>query len=66
MSGTDRTPVSAARLGELLAAARLRLPEDRHEGLRQSLDGVEQLLGVLDEVDVGETPPAAVYDARWR
>lgn len=63
---TDRTPVTAAGLAELLAAAGLQLPEDRHGGLLGSLNGVRQLLGALEDVDVGETPPAAAFDARWR
>jgi Asp-tRNA(Asn)/Glu-tRNA(Gln) amidotransferase C subunit len=66
MASTDRSPVTAAQLDVLLAAARLELPDERHEGLAQSLDAVTQLLGALDAVEVGETPPAATFDARWR
>ena len=63
---TDRTPVTATGLGELLATAGLVLPAERHEGVLQSLNGVRQLLGALDAVDVGEAPPVATFDARWR
>jgi hypothetical protein len=61
-----RREVTEVGLGELLAAARLDLPADRRDGLLQSLNGVNHLLATLDAVDVGETPPAAAFDARWR
>lgn len=66
MATSDRVPVTPARLVELLAVARLEVRLERHETVRQSLTGVTHLMSSLDDVDVGETPPAASFDPRWR
>jgi Asp-tRNA(Asn)/Glu-tRNA(Gln) amidotransferase C subunit len=45
--------------------ARLDLPEDRAELVRGTIESVHGLLDRLDELDLGETPPATAYNARW-
>jgi hypothetical protein len=52
-------------LERALAAARLDVPADRKEILRAD---VESMYGVIDELDtleLGETPPATAFNARW-
>jgi hypothetical protein len=66
MAGAERKATTPTGLDELLAAARLDLAPDRHEGLLGSLAGVHQLLAGLDAVELGETPPATAFDARWK
>lgn len=46
-------------------AARLRLPTDRLPQVTALLAHVQAHLDRFDEVPLGETPPAAAFDARW-
>jgi hypothetical protein len=46
-------------------AARLELGTDRHEPVGQALSEMYALIDRLDEVSLGETPPATAFDARW-
>jgi Asp-tRNA(Asn)/Glu-tRNA(Gln) amidotransferase C subunit len=61
MSRTFPAPVfeSAA------AVARLDVPADRAETLRGTVEAIYGLIDKLDELDLGETPPATAFDARW-
>lgn len=62
--GMPRT-FSGDALEHALRTARLDLPRDRVEIVR---DAVESLYAVLDELDpleLGETPPATAFNARW-
>jgi Asp-tRNA(Asn)/Glu-tRNA(Gln) amidotransferase C subunit len=45
--------------------ARLEIPEDRADAVRTSLESIYALIDRLDELDLGETPPATAFDARW-
>lgn len=45
--------------------ARLEIPEDRAEAVRTSMESIYTLIDRLDELDLGETPPATAFDARW-
>ena len=47
-------------------AARLTLGTGRADLVAPALDGVMQSFDLLDEVDVGETPPTNAFDPRWR
>ena len=44
---------------------RLEIPEDRADAVRTSLGSIYALIDSLDELDLGETPPATAFDARW-
>lgn len=66
MAAPQRKATTLTGLGELLGAARLDLSPDRHEALLASLTGVHQLLDGLDTIEMGETPPATAFDARWK
>lgn len=62
--GMPRT-FSGDALEHALRTARLDLPRERLEIVR---DAVESLYAVLDELDpleLGETPPATAFNARW-
>lgn len=65
MSKVDRPPLNSATLQALAGVARLELPPGRHETLTTALQGVFSLFDGLDQVEIGETPPANAYDARW-
>ena len=45
--------------------ARLEIPEDRSESVRGALESAYGLIDKLDDLDLGETPPATAFDARW-
>jgi Asp-tRNA(Asn)/Glu-tRNA(Gln) amidotransferase C subunit len=45
--------------------ARLAVPADRTDDVRESVEKVYGLIDKLDELDLGETPPATAFDARW-
>jgi hypothetical protein len=45
--------------------ARLELTADRLEEVGQLLTDTYALIDLLDDVPVGETPPATAFDARW-
>jgi len=61
----DRIPPTKQEIATLAKAARLDLPEDRTRLLAETMDGIFQLLDSLDGVDLGETPPAFAYRAKW-
>jgi Asp-tRNA(Asn)/Glu-tRNA(Gln) amidotransferase C subunit len=57
--------ISPQALETAALMARLEIPEDRAESVRTSLTSVYALVDRLDELDLGETPPATAFDARW-
>jgi hypothetical protein len=61
MTPTPRDLSAAA----MARAARLELGVDRHEPVGQALAEMYALMDRLDEVPLGETPPATAFDARW-
>jgi Asp-tRNA(Asn)/Glu-tRNA(Gln) amidotransferase C subunit len=60
---------SRALVGEALQAAvshaRLDLSPERLEAVSPMINSVYALFDALDEVPLGETPPATAFDARW-
>jgi Asp-tRNA(Asn)/Glu-tRNA(Gln) amidotransferase C subunit len=46
-------------------AARLELPPARHEAVGRALEQMYALIDRLDDVPLGDTPPATAFDARW-
>lgn len=62
---SDRT-LTAADVAVLAKAARLPLKPGRAEAAAEPLDGIMKSFDLLDDVDVGETPPTNSFDARWR
>ena len=65
MPPMPREPLSEAALDSLLAFARLELTADRRAAAGPVMDLLVGLADSLDAVDVGETPPASAFDARW-
>jgi hypothetical protein len=65
MASTPRSPLGDAALDQLLAHARLDLPDARRAAAGPAVTMVLGLYDSLDEVAVGETPPASAFDARW-
>ena len=61
----DRIPVKKEDIATLAKAARLDLPEDRTQLMAETMDGIFQLLDTLDGFELGETPPAFAYRAKW-
>ncbi|MGY1822425.1 hypothetical protein [Geodermatophilus sp. SYSU D00079] len=61
------TPRSFSAEGTAHAArgARLDLAADRHEAVGAVLAEMYALIDRLDDVPLGETPPATAFDARW-
>jgi hypothetical protein len=56
---------SAEAIAVAARGARLDLPEDRQATLGAFLGDMYGLIDRLDEVPLGETPPATAFDARW-
>lgn len=65
MSTTARQAVGDEAFDHLLALARLELPAERRAAAGPVVDMVMGLFDSLDEIEVGETPPATAFDARW-
>jgi hypothetical protein len=61
----SREPLSEAALDTLLTFARLELSVDRRAAAGPVMDLLIGLSDTLDAVEVGETPTAAAFDARW-
>ncbi len=66
MSDADAKQINPDDIDGLTKAARLRLGEGRAEIVAPALDGMLQLMDLLDDVDVGETPPTNSFNATWR
>ncbi|WP_100499292.1 Asp-tRNA(Asn)/Glu-tRNA(Gln) amidotransferase subunit GatC [Geodermatophilus chilensis] len=45
--------------------ARLDLSPERLEAVAPMVNSIYAMLDTLDEVPLGETPPATAFDARW-
>lgn len=65
MAPTARQPLGEAAFDQLLALARLELPAERRAVAGPVIDTVLSMFDSLDEIEVGETPPATAFDARW-
>lgn len=52
-------------LEHLSAHARLELTPDRAELVAPVLDSIVELIDQLDAIEIGETPVATAFDARW-
>jgi hypothetical protein len=62
---TPRPPVTAELTATLAEHARLPLPQERVPDATGLLQLVQSLIDQLDAVELGETPPATSFDARW-
>lgn len=58
-------PFPADALEHALRTARLALPAERAEAVRSTVESTYALLDQLDTLELGETPPATAFDARW-
>jgi hypothetical protein len=56
---------SAEATAHAARGARLDLAADRHEQVGAVLGEMYALIDRLDDVPLGETPPATAFDARW-
>jgi hypothetical protein len=56
---------SGDTLATATRTARLPLPPDRQELVRERIESMYAVIDALDAVDLGETPPATAFDARW-
>lgn len=65
MEFPTRRPSTGAPLEHLSAHARLALTPDRAEVVAPVLDSIVGLIDQLDAIDIGETPVATAFDARW-
>jgi Asp-tRNA(Asn)/Glu-tRNA(Gln) amidotransferase C subunit len=52
-------------LDHALRTARLTLPPERNETVRATAESIYTVIDQLDSLDLGETPPAAAFNARW-
>ncbi|MGY1706761.1 hypothetical protein ACI79C_19510 [Geodermatophilus sp. SYSU D00697] len=64
MTPTPRS-FSAEATAHAARAARLELAADRHEEVGVFLAQMYALIDRLDDVPLGDTPPATAFDARW-
>jgi Asp-tRNA(Asn)/Glu-tRNA(Gln) amidotransferase C subunit len=65
MAQTARSPLGDAAFDQVLAFARLDLSAERKAVAGPAVEMVSGLFDSLDEIEVGETPPATAFDARW-
>ncbi|CCG03405.1 hypothetical protein [Blastococcus saxobsidens] len=56
---------SGDAIGHAARIARLDIGSDREESFGQMVEGVYALIDRLDDVPLGETPPAIGFDPRW-
>jgi Asp-tRNA(Asn)/Glu-tRNA(Gln) amidotransferase C subunit len=61
----DRPPITPDVARTLTEHARLPIAEERLEEVGGLLQLVQTLIDQLDAVDLGDTPPATTFDARW-
>jgi Asp-tRNA(Asn)/Glu-tRNA(Gln) amidotransferase C subunit len=52
-------------LDHALRTARLTVPSERIETLRETAESIYAVIDQLDSLDLGETPPATALNARW-
>jgi hypothetical protein len=65
MAQTARSPLGDAAFDQVLAFARLDLPAERKAVAAPAIGMISALFDSLDDIEVGETPPATAFDARW-
>lgn len=65
MEPLERLPVGEAGLEHLLAVARLELTPERRAVVGPAVDMILGLMDTLDDIEIGETPPATAFDPRW-
>jgi hypothetical protein len=65
MASTPRSSLGDEALDQLLAHARLDLSTERRAATGPAVTMILGLYDSLDEIAVGETPPASAFDARW-
>jgi Asp-tRNA(Asn)/Glu-tRNA(Gln) amidotransferase C subunit len=52
-------------LDHALSTARLTVPPERIETVRETAESIYTVIDQLDSLDLGETPPATAFNARW-
>jgi hypothetical protein len=52
-------------LDRALVTARLDIPADRRETVRAAAESMYGVIDGLDTLELGETPPATAFNARW-
>lgn len=65
MDHISRPSTAGAPLELLAAHVRLAISSDRAEEIAAQVDQITALIDLLDAIDLGETPPATAFDARW-
>ena len=65
MGPSERLPVGEAGLEQLLAVARLELSPERRAVVGRAVDMILGMIDTLDDIEIGETPPATAFDPRW-
>jgi len=65
MPPTGRLPLSETALDELLSLARLELAPERKAAAGPAFELILDLMDTLEDVELGETPPATAFDPSW-
>jgi Asp-tRNA(Asn)/Glu-tRNA(Gln) amidotransferase C subunit len=63
---TDSRRIVGESIEHLARVARLELAPDRMEIIGPVLKEVYALIDMLDDIPLGETPPATAFDPRWK
>ncbi|MEM7546208.1 MAG: hypothetical protein AAF367_11780 [Pseudomonadota bacterium] len=66
MTDDSDQALTASDIAALAKAARLVPSTDRTEVIAAALEGMMQNFDLLDQVEIGETPPTNSFDPRWR
>lgn len=61
----QRPSISGQPLDEVAKLARLELSAERKAAAGPALDMVNGLVDLLDDIDLGDVPPASSFNARW-
>jgi len=63
---TSARPFQGEAFEHACRTARLDLTAERRAVVGPTLEGIYALIDLLDAVELGETPPATAFDARWK
>lgn len=65
MSTDHQRGFDTAALEHAARVARLDLTTERRQVVGPAIEQVYALIDILDGVELGDTPPATAFDARW-
>lgn len=62
---SQRPSISGKPLDEVAKLARLEMTDERKAAAGPAVDMVNGLVDLLDDIELGDVPPASSFNARW-